>query len=130
MSKHAWDAFGHAQCLLAELQLPHAPPPADPHGPQAAPQQNHDASDVAGASISSIGFAPFEASRLRRGFLRRARKRTGRIAARDPRACAVLAWPLTRVVQGWTFARTDGSWLRSDLSDATSRSSRWQHPHV
>jgi hypothetical protein len=49
MAKQLSDVFGHAQWRLPELQLPHAPPPAEPQGPQAAPQQNHDASAVVGA---------------------------------------------------------------------------------
>jgi hypothetical protein len=35
--------------MLPDLQLPHAPPPAEPHGPHAAPQQNHDVSADVGA---------------------------------------------------------------------------------
>ena len=32
------------EALVPLAQVPQAPPPADPHGPQAAPQQNHEAS--------------------------------------------------------------------------------------
>jgi hypothetical protein len=32
--------------MLLELQVPQAPWPADPHGPQALPQQNQDISPL------------------------------------------------------------------------------------
>jgi hypothetical protein len=44
MLKQESEVFGQAHWWEPELQFPHAPPPALPHGPQAAPQQNHDIS--------------------------------------------------------------------------------------
>ena len=52
MAKQLSDVFGHAQWRLPDWQFPHAPPPAEPHGPQALPQQNHEASAVVGANGS------------------------------------------------------------------------------
>jgi hypothetical protein len=43
-SKQEEEVFGHAHWWLPELQLPQAPPPAEPHGPQEEPQQNQEAS--------------------------------------------------------------------------------------
>jgi hypothetical protein len=44
MLKQASEVFGQAHWWELELQFPHAPPPALPQGPQAAPQQNQDIS--------------------------------------------------------------------------------------
>ena len=46
--KHADEAYGQAHWWLPESQLPQAPPPAEPHGPQELPQQNQLISPVAG----------------------------------------------------------------------------------
>jgi hypothetical protein len=51
MLKHPVEVFGQAHWCEPELQLPHAPPPALPQGPQEAPQQNHDISPYAGAAL-------------------------------------------------------------------------------
>jgi hypothetical protein len=40
MSKHAWEVLGHAAWCALDWQVPHAPVPALPQGPQALPQQN------------------------------------------------------------------------------------------
>jgi hypothetical protein len=40
--------------MLPELQVPHAPCPAVPHGPQELPQQNHDISPY-----SAMGYLSF-----------------------------------------------------------------------
>src|SRR3954464_11871928 len=47
MLKQPSEGLGQAHWCDPELQLPHAPPPALPHGPQEAPQQNHDISPYA-----------------------------------------------------------------------------------
>jgi hypothetical protein len=64
MSKQAWEAFGQACWREPELQVPQAPWPVEPHGPQAFPQQNHDISPLTAAiSVSfqvSRGRAPDE----------------------------------------------------------------------
>jgi hypothetical protein len=60
MLKQDDEAYGHAHWWLPDLQLPHAPPPADPHGPHELPQQNQLISPVAGVigvtSIDPIDF--------------------------------------------------------------------------
>jgi hypothetical protein len=48
MLKQASDALGHAHWWDPELQVPQAPLPALPHGPQELPQQNQDISPKAG----------------------------------------------------------------------------------
>jgi hypothetical protein len=53
IAKQASEVFGQAQCRLPELQVPHAPWPAEPHGPQAVPQQNQEVSPVVGAKGST-----------------------------------------------------------------------------
>lgn len=40
MAQHAFDAYGHAPRCLSDRQVPHAPLPAEPHGPHELPQQN------------------------------------------------------------------------------------------
>jgi hypothetical protein len=55
MLKHAAEALGQACCLDPELQVPQAPWPVAPHGPQALPQQNHDISPT----IAAIDVSPF-----------------------------------------------------------------------
>ncbi|GHJ40730.1 hypothetical protein Sm713_63390 [Streptomyces sp. TS71-3] len=40
MSKHDCEALGQAACALLDWQVPQAPVPALPQGPQALPQQN------------------------------------------------------------------------------------------
>jgi hypothetical protein len=44
MLVQAEETVGQACWCLLDAQVPQAPDPADPHGPQAAPQQNHEAS--------------------------------------------------------------------------------------
>jgi hypothetical protein len=51
MPKQASEAFGQAHWWELELQVPHAPWPALPQGPQAEPQQNHDISPKAGDAL-------------------------------------------------------------------------------
>ena len=40
MSQQAWDAFGQAPLYWLDWQVPQAPVPVLPHGPQPPPQQN------------------------------------------------------------------------------------------
>lgn len=63
MSQQAWDALGHACCMFAEWQVPQAPVPVVPHGPQALPQQNQEPSQVIEAMRSA---SPIEWAEVRR----------------------------------------------------------------
>ncbi len=59
IARHASDALGHAHWWEPDLQLPQLPPPAELHGPHAAPQQNHDISpDAAFVVEQAIVFVP------------------------------------------------------------------------
>ncbi|GAA0342360.1 hypothetical protein GCM10010151_34940 [Actinoallomurus spadix] len=49
--KQASDVFGHAHWCEPELQVPQAPCPALPQGPQELPQQNQDISPYAGEPL-------------------------------------------------------------------------------
>jgi len=57
MDRHAAEALGQACWREPELQVPQAPWPAEPHGPQALPQQNHDISPVTAAISVSFQVA-------------------------------------------------------------------------